>query len=68
MRWASGTDLKTALNINVTEKINMRIDNPMDSKTGMYPTINCGGDAGMSFVSTVSIENQTGVLAALILN
>ena len=64
LRWVTANDQKTALNINVTQQIRMSIDNPSASKFGMYPTVNCGGEAGMSFVSIVSIENQTGLLAA----
>ena len=62
-QWQSSTEQITALNVSVADDINMRIDPASVTKTGMRPTNNCDGDACMTGTSTVTIDNQTGVLA-----
>ena len=64
LQWRSSESQRTGLAINVTEKINMHIENPSISKIGMYPTKSCSNEeATMSGVSLITIENQTGVMA-----
>lgn len=72
-RWASDVNTqKSALNIKVTEKISMHIENPEISDTGLYPTNNCAGAGAMPISdsgsysadpSVVTIDNQTGIAA-----
>ena len=63
LQWQTSTDQLTALNVSVTDDINMRIDPASVTKTGMRPTNNCGGEFSMVGTSTVTIDNQTGVQA-----
>ena len=63
LQWQTSTDQLTALNVSVTDNINMHIDPATVTKTGMRPTNNCDGDFAMSGVSTVTITNNTGILA-----
>ena len=63
LQWMTSDTQLTAINVSVTDDINMYIDPAAVTKTGMRPTNNCAGDFAMVGTSTVTINNQTGTQA-----
>ena len=62
-QWVTSEEQQTLVNVTVAEGISMTIDPQPMTKTGMYPTNNCNGPAAMVGAATITVNNQTGILA-----
>lgn len=62
-QWISADEDQTIVNVTVEEGISMTINPTTVTLTNMRPTNDCDGDYAMIGTATITIDNQTGILA-----